>query len=422
MTGGVDPGTHGPLPRRDEFRQLVRALLRAVTVHDVAAAVAAHVPPAANSAFANLAVLEPATGRVRVVTFDPVLPIAVRTRWGDVGLDAPAPLCDAIAAREPVLVTGVDDMRERYPYVLADAIGASQVALAALPLVGEGAVLGALTFTWTREQEYGPAQVRLLEGIAQLVADALGRSSQHDAPNGLPDRGREAAAELLQRAVLPAELPRTPELEIAAAYVPADGAAIGGDWYDVFPVADRACLVIGDVAGHGVYGVAAMAQVRNAVRAYAIEDPSPARVMTRVNRLVCELGSGVTASAIVAVWDPSTRELVRANAGHPPVLRCRRGEFAYLEAPAGVVLGAAPGWEYAEATKVLRPGTTLVLYTDGVIEVPPATLDQIMAELLGVVEQLPDLTPQGVCDEIVQWRLGRGSRTDDICVLAARLA
>lgn len=87
-----------------------------------------------------------------------------------------------------------------------------------------------------------------------------------------------------------------------------------------------------------------------------------------------------------------------------------------------MVLGAAPGWEYAEATKVLRPGTTLVLYTDGVIEVPPATLDQIMAELLGVVEQLPDLTPQGVCDEIVQWRLGRGSRTDDICVLAARLA
>jgi serine phosphatase RsbU (regulator of sigma subunit) len=165
-----------------------------------------------------------------------------------------------------------------------------------------------------------------------------------------------------------------------------------------------------------------MAQVRNAARAYAIEDPSPARVLTRVNHMLCELGSGTTASAVVAVWDPATRTLVRASAGHPPVLRCRRGEFAYLDPPTDVILGVVDEYMYGERVKVLRPGTTIVMYTDGVVEVPPAPIDAGMAQLLSTVEALTDLSPRAVCDRVVEWRKSRGRRGDDLCILAARLA
>ena len=115
-------------------------------------------------------------------------------------------------------------------------------------------------------------------------------------------------------------------------YLPASDAAMGGDWYDVFPVVGGTCLVIGDVAGHGVQSAAVMGELRNSVRAYAIEDPSPASVLTRLNTMMCQLEPGEYATAIVAVWDEERGTLLRSNAGHPPVLRCRRGEFVFLHA------------------------------------------------------------------------------------------
>ena len=198
---------------------------------------------------------------------------------------------------------------------------------------------------------------------------------------------------------------------------------MGGDWYDAFPVDGGTCLVIGDVAGHGVQSVATMAQLRNAVRAFADEDPSPARVLSRLNRMQCRLGDGETATVIVAVWNPEARTLVRANAGHPQPLRCRTGEFGYLATSSGsdVMIGVDPGWQYHDESKVLRPGTTLVFYTDGLIETRAHSFDSSMEDLRTFAEGLSDLSPQAVCDEIVGWRLVRSRRDDDVCVIAARM-
>jgi serine phosphatase RsbU (regulator of sigma subunit) len=400
----------------------VTELLSATTVEEVGAVVAAAAGRPVGASFSNLVVYDAEAAKARVLTFDPVLPPAVTERWTGFPITTPAPLSDAIVGGCPVFVGSVDEMRQRYPYVVADALGASQVAMAALPLIGASGVVGAVTFTWGDPQEFSDAQAATLLEIARLVTPALERALPGEKGHRPSVLSRQVAAELLQRAVLPAELPRTPHLDVATAYLPADDAAIGGDWYDVFPVGDRTCLVVGDVAGHGVHGVATMAQVRNAVRAYAVEDPLPAQVLTRVNHLLCALGSATTASAVVAVWDPSARTLVRASAGHPPVLRCRRGEFGYLDPPTDVILGVVDGWQYGERVKVLRTGTTIVMYTDGVIEVPPASLDVGMAELLKTVEELSDLSPRAVCDRIVQWRKSRGPRGDDLCILAARLA
>lgn len=164
-----------------------------------------------------------------------------------------------------------------------------------------------------------------------------------------------------------------------------------------------------------------MVVLRNTVRAYAIEDPSPARVLTRLNNMMCRLEPGVFATAIVAVWDQNRGTLLRSNAGHPPVLRCREGEFGYLvPPPGGRLLGATTGWEYQEEIKVLRPGTTLLLYTDGLIERRRQIVDDGMNALLRFVAQLEDLSPQAVCDQVLQWRMSSARLEDDMCLLAVR--
>lgn len=232
----------------------------------------------------------------------------------------------------------------------------------------------------------------------------------------------DADARLLQNAFLPRVLPHTDTLDVAATYLPAAHAALGGDWYDVFSVDGGICLVIGDVVGHGLAAAAVMGQLRNAIRAYAIEDPSPSRVLIRLNQMMCRLEQGQLASAIVALWDERNGTILRANAGHPPMLRCRRGEFGYLFPSQGDrLLGLTPHWVYREETKNLRPGTTLLFYTDGLIEWREQPCGHAMDELVSLVEQFDDLSPQRVCNEVIVWRHRRARLEDDVCVLAVRL-
>lgn len=197
---------------------------------------------------------------------------------------------------------------------------------------------------------------------------------------------------------------------------------MGGDWYDVFSVEDYTCLVVGDVAGHGVKEAAVMAQLRNAIRAFAVEGTTPARILARVNRAPCVLEPEATASAIIALWDPSSGYLTRASAGHPPVLRCRRAEFEFLAPPARhVLLGADESATYRNVPKFMRPGTTLLFFTDGLVERRDVSLDQTMGHLLAFVKTLGDLAPKAVCDAVLEWRQEETVQEDDVCILAVRI-
>jgi serine phosphatase RsbU (regulator of sigma subunit) len=192
-------------------------------------------------------------------------------------------------------------------------------------------------------------------------------------------------------------------------------------------VADTVATSIGATASYPLFSAAglvlgAVGQLRNSVRAYATEDPSPSSVLTRLNRMMCRLEPGEYATAIVAVWDEGRGTLLRSNAGHPPVLRCRPGEFGYLVPPPdGRLLGVSPDWAYKEQSKVLRPGTTMLFYTDGLVERRGHELLDGMSALLEFVESLDDLSPQAICDQVLHWRRAQGRIEDDVCLLAARL-
>jgi len=419
-----DLGPGDPGGDQDAVWRLATSLAGALTPTDLATALAEDGAEAAGASFATMALLDTETNRVRLV-HSSVLDPAIAARWTEIGLSEPTPLCHAMVSGQPVLLGSPEAIGERYPDLLADTLAASLSATASLPLfTADRVAFGAVGFGWRLPQAFDVAQERRLDLIAHMAAVALERALLHERERDRPSARAQAEASLLQEAFLPRVLPRTASLELAAAYLPARDAAMGGDWYDAFPVDGGVCLVIGDVAGHGLKAAAVMAQLRNAARAFADEDPSPERVLTRLNRLLCRLEPEETATAIVAVWNPAAGTILRSNAGHPPVLRCRRGEtgFLFRAGGGGAVLGADPDWVYEAESKVLRPGTTLLFYTDGLVETRGRTLDDGMDDLRALVEGLSDLSPQAVCDSVLSWRLGAARREDDMCLLAARLS
>jgi hypothetical protein len=230
-----------------------------------------------------------------------------------------------------------------------------------------------------------------------------------------------AEARLLQEALLPPVPPVSHGLEMATLYLPASDAALGGDWYDAFPVDGGLFLGVGDVAGHGLRAVAVMTEIRNAIRGFASEDPSPARVLGRVNRMLCDLEPDETATALVALWRSDTRAISWSSAGHPPVLRLRAGETGYLGGPPALLLGLDRHATYTEQAKELRRGTTLVFYTDGLVEERGSSLDVSAGLLADHADRLVGLGAAEVCDELVAWRNARRRREDDLCLFAVHV-
>ncbi|MFI5695386.1 SpoIIE family protein phosphatase [Kribbella sp. NPDC051586] len=235
-------------------------------------------------------------------------------------------------------------------------------------------------------------------------------------------RREHQIADTLQRSLLPDRMPEIPGLAVAARYVPATADLhVGGDWYDVVQLRDGLIgLVIGDVAGHGLQAAAAMTELRMAVRAYAVNDPSPVAVMNSLHRLARELPMADMVTLLYVLYDPDTGTVRFTNAGHPPALLIDNERTRYLDGGLAPPLGVVGHWDYAEATQRLRPGATLLLYTDGLVEKRTLSiqdgLDRLLAEACGV--EWPDL--DGLCDHLLSSLAETGQVADDIALVALR--
>jgi serine/threonine-protein kinase RsbW len=233
-----------------------------------------------------------------------------------------------------------------------------------------------------------------------------------------------AIAETLQRSVLPGTLPSIGRLDLAVCYLPAtDGADVGGDWYDAFPLDDgRVGLVIGDVTGHNIGSASIMGQVRSMLRAYAIDYPDPGEVLERTNTALHRLLPEALATAVYGVLDPGTGELVYANAGHlPPLVATGAGEVDYLDEATGSMLGASPGATYTAGRRRLPAGGVLLNYTDGLIENGRRDLTDGLDALAVVMRWSPARTAEQTCAAVRDCLLGTDIRDDDVCLLVARL-
>jgi serine phosphatase RsbU (regulator of sigma subunit)/anti-sigma regulatory factor (Ser/Thr protein kinase) len=328
-----------------------------------------------------------------------------------------------------------------------------------------GTVLGSMYFGHAEPGRFTERDEQIVKGISAQAAAAMDNAR-------LYRQERDTAVEL-QQSLLPGSPPEIAELEIAFTYLPgAQGTQVGGDWFDVIPLAaGRVALVIGDVMGRGIRAAAIMGQLRTAVRAYAVMDLPPGQIMHLLNRLVCAmpatpggsgagfnpgastissgigLGSGPgglggsggnmddgvgeqIATCVYAVYDPAESALTWASAGHmPPALITPEGHAELLETDLGMPLGIEEA-VFDEEIRPLPAGTRLLLYTDGLVECHGAPLDERLTRL--AAELTRDETPhpppgrartpetvQKTCDRLLQAMLS-GDEHDDVALLLVR--
>ncbi|MEU0408209.1 SpoIIE family protein phosphatase [Streptomyces griseorubiginosus] len=254
-------------------------------------------------------------------------------------------------------------------------------------------------------------------GVLVFATDVTDHAEAAERLRASERRQRETAV-TLQRSLLPQELEQPDDLRIAATYHPGGTeAAVGGDWYDVITLGGgRTALVIGDVMGRGVRAAAVMGQLRTAVRAYARLDLPPHEVLQLLDGLATEIDANQIATCVYAIHDPNEGKLVYASAGHLPILvRDESGTVLRADEPTGPPLGTG-GWMHASGSIPLGPGSTAVLYTDGLVERRNEDLDEGIAALERALAGATG-TPQVICDRLVRSAGVTAEHDDDVAVM-----
>jgi serine phosphatase RsbU (regulator of sigma subunit) len=224
----------------------------------------------------------------------------------------------------------------------------------------------------------------------------------------------------LQRAILPLhETPfDLPGLRAVVRYLPAPASRVGGDWYITAEMPGGHVLIaIGDVGGHGLAAAAGMARLRGALAGLAITGSPPERLLGWLNDLVHHVDPEHTASVMAGYFDPGSRVLNWAQAGHPPPLLVRGEQAHPLVAPAGILLGAGRS-RYEPASVSLQPGDLLLLYSDGLIERRDRSLEEGLTTLTSAAAGITD--PERVIAAALA-ALGSTAPEDDTCLVALRV-
>jgi serine phosphatase RsbU (regulator of sigma subunit)/anti-sigma regulatory factor (Ser/Thr protein kinase) len=313
------------------------------------------------------------------------------------------------ADKRPLAIPDVDHADILNPILREKGIR----SLLGVPLLIGGRVIGVLHVGSLTAREFTAEDDELLQVAGDRAALAIENAQLFE---------QRRVTESVQRVLLPEQLPDIPGLEFTARYRPAVVAElVGGDWYDVFQLeSGRVGLVIGDVVGKGVAAAALMAQMRIALRAYALEGHSPASVLARMNRLLDGFEGPRMTTVGFLVLDPEDETLVVASAGHVPPLRITaEGEAGFLDVQGDPPLGVTRGAVYSEHRFDLPVGASVVLVSDGAIEVPGEALDAGLERLRALGERVP--AGAALCDAIAHGEAGSPERDDDIAVLAARL-
>ncbi|MFI6360431.1 SpoIIE family protein phosphatase [Streptomyces sp. NPDC050743] len=287
-----------------------------------------------------------------------------------------------------------------------------------VPIRSLHAVLGALTLGRADQPErFTGGDIVLLEDIARRASFALENAR-------LYQRQRKVA-ETMQRHLLP-KLPRTANCGMTARYLAApDASEVGGDWYDAFILPDGAtALAIGDVVGHDLDAAAGMAQLRNMLRAYALsQQKPPSKIVEWLDEAILDIAEVSMATMIFARMtenDAGQCELSWTNAGHPPpLLVTHEGAARYLTDGHGILLGVAPEQVRPDATVQLPPESTLLLYTDGLIESPGHVLDEGLNRLRRHAASLAHHTLESFTDHLLA-RARPPDNDDDVALLAVR--
>ncbi|MFB0615568.1 SpoIIE family protein phosphatase [Streptomyces sp. AGS-58] len=390
-----------------QLMHLAAALTEVVGVQDVIDLVGDQIMPAFGAQSLVLSAAD--AGRLRITGYRGYDPEAIE-RLDGLPLDTVfTPAGRVLRSGIPAFFADPEDMRRSYPE--ASGISGKQ-AWAFLPLIVSGRPVGCCILSYDEPRAFPAEDRAVLTSLAGLIAHALDRARLYDTKRDL--------AHGLQQALLPRTLPAVTGLRVAARYLPATrGMDIGGDFYDLIPIGDRAvAAVIGDVQGHDAAAAALMGQVRTAVHAHATLGTTADQVLAGTNRLVIDLGPDLFTSCLYAHLDLAGHRVTLASAGHPPpVVRLPGRGTRPLDVPPGPLLGIDPDAAFPVTEIPLTPGLMLLLYTDGLIERPGADLEDSITALAHHLDQAGTQDLEALIDTLVGKAGTSWQRTDDIALL-----
>ncbi|MFF8996682.1 SpoIIE family protein phosphatase [Streptomyces achromogenes] len=359
-------------------------------------------------------------GRIRLVAEGPAgsfVPGTQVTR-----IDEPYPMSEVVRTLSPRFIESPEEFAAHYPILWPHLTGLRITSAAYLPLIAQARPIGAMGLLYDDRRGFSAEERAVLVALGSSIAQSLMRAMLFEQEKDL--------AQGLQQAMLPRSIPSVPGADIAVRYRSAAlGRDIGGDWYDLIPLpgdtpsgAGRVGAVIGDVQGHDTHAAAVMGQLRIVLRAYATEGHTPATVMARASVFLHELDTDRFATCLYAETDLTTGVVQMVRAGHiDPLLRHRDGRCARIRVEGGLPLGLSAEFgrlEYPVATLELDPGSTLLLCTDGLVEMPGTDLDDGMSGLAGLVCEGPDEV-EALADRLIQAAEERGGE-DDVALLLLR--
>ena len=396
--------------RLDRLHRVAAALSRAVTVEDALDVIITE-GMASSAATAAVVGLVSEDGETVDVAAARGYPSRTIESWKSFPVSGRTPLADVVRTGQASFGdSGSGGIGAGPPFATSGSH-----AFVALPLAARGSVLGALGLTFETERTLSREERDLLLTIARQSGQAIDRAR-------LYEREHEIAV-AVQRSLLPRDVGVSEEVAVAARYLPASpGLEVGGDWYDVVRLGDHELVIsIGDVVGHGLHAAATMGQLRNAVRAYALEGSSPAEIVSRLNTFVTRFPDGEFSTLFVGRLDLERRVLEYTNAGHPPPLvRLPDGDTVWLDDARTFPIGVRQEAACPSVTVAMEPDTVLLLYTDGLVERRAYSLEEGFTLLERVVGE-SRVDPEGLLEEVIaQVAVDGDEQADDIAMVMFR--
>ena len=333
------------------------------------------------------------------------------------GVDTPDPatvalLTEALRSGEQLAVASAAELPARVDLEAGDVTYQSWLAI---PFTVARRVVGGLGLAFDEPRQLGGADLDFARALGGQAGVSVERALQYESERTI--------AETLQQSVLPESLPFVDGVQMAARYLPGTAAVdVGGDWFDAISLPDgRLGLAVGDVVGKGVRAAATMAQLRNGLRAFALDQMRPSATVARLNRLTGEVDESAFATLVYAVVDPG-----RASSGSRRPVTLLRSSSTRTGAPSSPKAGAAsrsgsaPTRPSSRTSSSCRRGSTLILFTDGLVERRDSTLAEGFERLRAAAAEAPG-DPERLVDHVLDRLVGDDVRGDDIALLAVRL-
>jgi serine phosphatase RsbU (regulator of sigma subunit) len=410
---------HGRRVEQHDRRQaLLRESLRSTTtVDEVADTLAVFCSDELDAAWGGLLLHEHKRGSLRRIDGRHVEP--GKHDWAAATSSTSGPAAAAISRRRVLVFDDISALLADFPVVGRWGRPPATGTVAFVPLLLADGALGSAVIWWENVRPVTAVEGERLTALARSVAQAVDRIETA--------AEQRADAETLQRSLL-TRLPRPDGLELHARYVPAGrGREIGGDWYDAIILNDGStALMIGDVTGHDMAAAAQMGQLRGLLRGFAFDrDEPPSGIVRRLDRTCAGLGIDTLATLTLArldgapAGDGSTR-MTWTNAGHlPPVLLHTDGRTELLETTPEAMLGLEPDADRSDHVHHLPPGTTVLLYTDGLVERRDRDVRTGIEHLRVALTRLRRRPLQTMLNMLVSQVAGDQPQ-DDVALLAAR--